>query len=493
VSSSKLSGDFVVAWTSDAASLADADLPAVAARAFDASGDPMGAVFQINALETGAQAAPALTHVGEDFRAVWETAALDAPFDIATAAFTPAIPPQTFVVTKFADTADGVCDADCSLREAIVAANANTPAADVVQVPAGTYVLTRVGFDDNAFAGDLDITDDLSIVVIPAGELTTATIDANGIDDLFDTDANDTGLVSVEMNDLILTGGFSGGAGGAIDNSGILTMNRCRMTGNESGQNGGALDNLGRATLIDTWVDDNIAGTSGGGISNDGELTLLRTTVSGNTAQNGAGILHLDTSVVLLMYNSTISGNTATVGSGGGMSLRGDAAITNVTIAGNTAAGGASAIAIVGLGTPTITLANTIVEGDCNDDDLISSDGNIESPGTTCFLTTMAGDQLSVAAADLKLAGLTDNGGFTPTRLPLPGSVAIDVAATETACLANDQRGVLRPQDGDAVPEALCDVGAVELAPGEGIEIFADDFETGDTDRWQSLFPPPVR
>ena len=155
--------------------------------------------------------------------------------------------------------------------------------------------------------------------------------------------------------------------------------------------------------------------------------------------------------------------------------------------------GRVSAIAIVGLGTPTITLANTIVEGDCNDDDLISSDGNIESPGTTCFLTTMAGDQLSVAAADLKLAGLTDNGGFTPTRLPLPGSVAIDVAATETACLANDQRGVLRPQDGDAVPEALCDVGAVELAPGEGIEIFADDFETGDTDRWQSLFPPPVR
>src|SRR3990172_5555255 len=30
----------------------------------------------------------------------------------------------TFVVTKTADTADGVCDGDCSLREAIIAANA---------------------------------------------------------------------------------------------------------------------------------------------------------------------------------------------------------------------------------------------------------------------------------------------------------------------------------------------------------------------------------
>ena len=31
----------------------------------------------------------------------------------------------TFTVTKTADTADGTCDADCSLREAITAANAN--------------------------------------------------------------------------------------------------------------------------------------------------------------------------------------------------------------------------------------------------------------------------------------------------------------------------------------------------------------------------------
>ena len=42
----------------------------------------------------------------------------------------------TFVVTKTADTNDGVCDADCSLREAINAANAN-PGPDVITLPAG--------------------------------------------------------------------------------------------------------------------------------------------------------------------------------------------------------------------------------------------------------------------------------------------------------------------------------------------------------------------
>lgn len=50
----------------------------------------------------------------------------------------------TFTVTKTADTADGVCDADCSLREAIVAANALT-GADTIAVPAGVYTLTIAG------------------------------------------------------------------------------------------------------------------------------------------------------------------------------------------------------------------------------------------------------------------------------------------------------------------------------------------------------------
>jgi CSLREA domain-containing protein len=54
-------------------------------------------------------------------------------------------PPQTvyaatFVVTKTDDTNDGVCDTDCSLQEAITAANA-LPDADAITVPVGTYVL----------------------------------------------------------------------------------------------------------------------------------------------------------------------------------------------------------------------------------------------------------------------------------------------------------------------------------------------------------------
>lgn len=56
-------------------------------------------------------------------------------------------------VSKTADAADGVCDLDCSLREAVEASNA---APGAVVIPAGTYALTRAGLDDDNSDGDLD-------------------------------------------------------------------------------------------------------------------------------------------------------------------------------------------------------------------------------------------------------------------------------------------------------------------------------------------------
>ncbi|MEO5623505.1 MAG: CSLREA domain-containing protein, partial [Dokdonella sp.] len=59
-----------------------------------------------------------------------------------------------YAVTKTADTNDGACDADCSLREAIAASNANPGA---VRIPAGTYSLTIAGAEEYGNAtGSLD-------------------------------------------------------------------------------------------------------------------------------------------------------------------------------------------------------------------------------------------------------------------------------------------------------------------------------------------------
>ncbi len=52
-----------------------------------------------------------------------------------------------YTVTKTDDTNDGACDSDCSLREAIVAANTN-PGADRVVLGSGqTYTLSLGPFD----------------------------------------------------------------------------------------------------------------------------------------------------------------------------------------------------------------------------------------------------------------------------------------------------------------------------------------------------------
>jgi CSLREA domain-containing protein len=53
----------------------------------------------------------------------------------------PLSPGMTFVVTKVADTADGLCNADCSLREAIIAANAN-PGLDNITFNIGSGLKT---------------------------------------------------------------------------------------------------------------------------------------------------------------------------------------------------------------------------------------------------------------------------------------------------------------------------------------------------------------
>jgi hypothetical protein len=85
---------------------------------------------------------------------------------------------------------------DCSLRGAIIAANAN-PGADTINLPAGTYALSILGAgEDNAATGDLDIRDDLTI--LGAGAATT-TVDGSGIDRVFHSDPAGTGTITVSI------------------------------------------------------------------------------------------------------------------------------------------------------------------------------------------------------------------------------------------------------------------------------------------------------
>jgi hypothetical protein len=78
----------------------------------------------------------------------------------------------------------------------------------------------------------------------------------------------------------------------------------------------------------------------------------------------------------------------------------------------------------------------------------------------TCGFWPGTGDNL---VGDPKLGPLKWNGGLTFTHALKPGSPAIDAGGG--GCSTVDQRGVIRPIDGNGDGEAWCDIGAFEYKP----------------------------
>jgi CSLREA domain-containing protein len=356
----------------------------------------------------------------------------------------------TFVVTKTTDDPVDGCDADCSIREAVIAANL-TVEKDTIVVPAGTYVLTLVGPDEDAAAtGDLDLLEEVEIVGEPLGG---TFIDGNLSDRVFHLIGP-----SVELTDLWMTRGSTTGdwfgAGGILVESGTLTMTRCVLS----------------ASVCDAH---------GGGIFSLGMVTIDRSAIIGNTGHNGGGIYHAG--VDLILVNSTVSGNTATTYGSGGVSTDGlalAASIENCTITDNY---GAESEAVSFR--TDVSVANTIFDGSCHVEPglgfVTSQGGNLESPADTCDLVH-ATDLVGVTAGELDLGSLQNNGGVTPTHALHGGSVAID-SAVDALCPATDQR------DWDRV-DGSCDIGSFEVGAVGGL-IFADGFESGDTTRWSAVVP----
>ena len=411
-------------------------------------------------------------------------------------------------VTTTDDHLDFICDqSDCSLRDAVYSANLN-PGADIITLPAGTYLLDLAGSDEDAgLTGDLDITSEVQIIGQGAG---TTTISAEGLGDRV-LHVNAPGA-AVELVDLTVARGVfaSGGdvttfGGGILHDSGSLTLtgvtvsfNRatagagihsgdtlsvqdgCRFKGNIAELEGGGLRLTGAsATVSSSTIEGNEAGYQGGGIMIVQEhVTLENVTIASNTVRGtpsaGGGIaaVSISPSSTVNIGNSTLMNNSS-VGLGGALALSGPGTVNlaSVTIAGNHADQG-----VVLRSTSPLQMVNTAIWGYCQ---LVASftsgGGNLEGPLNTCSLVPPY-DQVGVA--DLKLSQLDDFGGPTSTAIPLPGSPLID-AASATFCPPQDQRGFPRSAD-------TCDVGAVERQPVEPEPMLMDDFESGDTSAWSS-------
>jgi len=147
-------------------------------------------------------------------------------------------------------------DGSCTLREAIRNANSDSDTtggdcaagsgADTIDVPMGVYTLAIAGKNEQAAAtGDLDITDDLTIVGVGANGLGTVISGAFGVDRVFEiTRIFPDPFPPVGIRDVQIKGGdpiagLSGGQGGAIMNRGTLTLSNIELISNRALEGGG--------------------------------------------------------------------------------------------------------------------------------------------------------------------------------------------------------------------------------------------------------------
>lgn len=331
-----------------------------------------------------------------------------------------------YTVTKGSDTNDGSCSvADCSLREAVVAANGNA-GVDTIIIPAGVYNLT------SGTNGDIDIT---SSVIISGAGASVSIINANfpvtNTDRIFDITGAGVTLSGVTIRN----GKVTGGSGGAIDlnSSSTLTLSFSTLY-NNSADNGGALRNAGGKLTLDnvTLYSNTATNGTGGGIRTEngsGVLTITNSSIYSNTSLADGGGLYISSGTANILTTTLGPANRTLSGNGAGLSVNtnGVANLTNTSVVSNTAVGDGGgarnlgtlsfsnsliqanvALSITGSGNGGglvnqgqltlngVTLSNNIAHG------LAGGGGlrNSLSGGVTILNSTVAGNQASDAIAD---------------------------------------------------------------------------------------------
>ena len=350
-------------------------------------------------------------------------------------------------------------DGDCSLREALYAANWNTavdacPAGtglDTVSIPPGIYNLTVIGADeDDGLTGDLDIFEDAIIV---GASLTSTILDGQDSDRIFQVTAD----VEVRFINLTLRNGYAQGTmyggGGILNGSadalpGTIQVINCLFTQNRAENTSGGLENVGTATVTNVSFVGNEA-AYGGGVFSDGTLILNGVTMQQNSASKLGGGLYNHTGATLI--NVTLSDNSAE--EGGGLFNDGNMTMLNVTLANNTTA----ALNNGTIRSKNVIYANSTAGDNCSGHGTYTSAGHNLDSGDTCGLSSL-GDLVD---ANPLLGPLQNNQGPTLTHALLADSPAIDTG-DNTDCPLQDQRGAYRPADGDNDTEKICDIGAYE-------------------------------
>ncbi|MEO7325060.1 MAG: choice-of-anchor Q domain-containing protein [Dokdonella sp.] len=391
-----------------------------------------------------------------------------------------------YQVTDTVNTSDGVCDAQCSLRDAIQQSTAQPGA---ILVPAGHYVVSGgliLGSTGGAIYG--------------AG-MTQTVIDAAGAGRVM-THGQFLANHTYALHDLTLTHGSSSSGGAFYGSGGHYVMDHVAMTDSVSSTDGGGafFEETSTLSMYDSLITGNHANRSGGGLDVVGDnMEIHESSITNNESatvaakQGGGGLFTLSRNEVRL-FNVTISGNHAAgIGGGAYLSLDGQGLrtkINNISIVDNDF-GAAPASALRGglmmdlqvSSSQPFVFTNSVIAGNhaSFDPDALS---DCAAVGTFVFITgndavqvpnscnfSAAGDQTGI---DPLLLPLTSVG--LPAHVPAAASPLVD-AGDPATCERSDALGTQRPLDGDGDGDAVCDIGAVERPAIDTDRIFANGFD----------------
>ena len=314
---------------------------------------------------------------------------------------TPAARAATIAVSN---TTDAVAnDGECTLREAIVAANTDAPSGDAAGECDGgsgddTIDLTAISGAINLTGALPDITSNI-VFDGPGASNLTVRRDSGGDYGIFYITSTVT-ISGLAIMDGLVAGGFGGG----IYNEGALTLNGSTV-GGSSADFGGGIYNYGALTLTHSAVISNSANAWGGGIYSLRPLTLNDSIVSSNTADEGGGIYTMHT---LTLNSSAVISNQATSRGGGIFNYWSYAVeLNNSTISDNNADGEGGGIYNAGI----LTLNGSVVDGNSAE-----QGGGIDNEFGTVELTdsTVSGNQAASGGGGLfndpnSQAALTDS------------------------------------------------------------------------------------
>jgi len=345
-----------------------------------------------------------------------------------------------------ANPGDGVCatvDGYCTLRAAVMEANA-LPGRDTITLGAETYGLSiRRSDEDTAASGDLDITDDLEIR--GAGtELTVIDGNPPGGVAPFDRTLDVGPGATVLISQLTIRHGV-GDFGGGILNQGSLTLSDV-VVREAFASEGGGVFNAGALTLDNAVLRDNEA-MFGGGMSNAGTLAVNDTAFihnggEGSSESVGGGILH--TAGMMTLNDVELSDNVAFFG--GAIASASTATLAGVKVEGNT---GLVAGGILNAHIMTIsdsTLSENRDRAIFNDGVLTASNTTVSANRVGIFVHDGSVHLLNVTIGDNALGGIYNSNGPLPNQTIFPTvNVLNSVVARNGAANCADTNPDLEP------------------------------------------------